>query len=78
MRRNRSVEKISPDVRMKERPVAERTYYAPHGGLPGQTGLLTDLAVFTEAYAVIPNGVYPQRPLAGRDSDLRSSVGRSI
>ncbi|NRG18283.1 (S)-ureidoglycine aminohydrolase [Rhizobiales bacterium] len=34
-----------------------RTYYAPHGGLPGQTQLLTDRAVFTEAYAVIPKGV---------------------
>lgn len=34
-----------------------RTYYAPHGGLPPQTQLLTDRAVFTEAYAVIPKGV---------------------
>jgi len=33
------------------------TYYAPRGGLPGQTELLTDRAVFTEAYAVIPKGV---------------------
>ncbi|MXN67461.1 (S)-ureidoglycine aminohydrolase [Stappia sp. GBMRC 2046] len=33
------------------------TYYAPHGGLPGQTQLLTDRAVFTQAYAVIPKGV---------------------
>lgn len=32
-------------------------YYAPHGGLPGQAQLLTDRAVFTEAYAVIPKGV---------------------
>lgn len=31
-----------------------RTYYAPHGGLPPQTDLITDRAVFTEAYAVIP------------------------
>lgn len=30
------------------------TYYAPHGGLPPQTDLITDRAVFTEAYAVIP------------------------
>ena len=29
-------------------------YYAPHGGLPPQTDLITDRAVFTEAYAVIP------------------------
>jgi (S)-ureidoglycine aminohydrolase len=34
-----------------------RTYYAPHGGLPQQTQLLTDRAVFTNAYAVIPKGV---------------------
>jgi (S)-ureidoglycine aminohydrolase len=33
-----------------------RTYYAPHGGLPPQTQLLTDRAMFTEAYAVIPKG----------------------
>ena len=34
-----------------------RTYYAPTGGTPAQTQLLTDRAVFTEAYAVIPKGV---------------------
>ena len=33
-----------------------RFYYAPKGGLPPQTDLLTDRAVFTEAYAVIPKG----------------------
>ncbi len=32
------------------------SYYAPHGGLPGQTELTTDRAVFTEAYAVLPRG----------------------
>ena len=32
-------------------------YYAPTGGLPPQTQLLTDRAMFTEAYAVIPKGV---------------------
>ncbi|MBS3649796.1 (S)-ureidoglycine aminohydrolase [Pseudaminobacter sp. 19-2017] len=32
----------------------ERSYYAPRGGLPPQTDLITDRAVFTEAYAVIP------------------------
>lgn len=37
--------------------MADPTYYAPHGGLPEQTQLLTDRAVFTEAYAVIPKGV---------------------
>ena len=31
-------------------------YFAPHGGHPDQTQLLTDRAVFTEAYAVIPKG----------------------
>ena len=31
-------------------------YYAPTGGHPGQTELLTDRAMFTEAYAVIPRG----------------------
>ena len=37
--------------------MTDRTYYAPTGGLPPQTQLLTDRAVFTEAYAVIPKGV---------------------
>ena len=36
--------------------MTERRYYAPHGGLPEQTDLITDRAVFTEAYAVIPKG----------------------
>ncbi|MBP0484600.1 bifunctional allantoicase/(S)-ureidoglycine aminohydrolase [Sagittula salina] len=31
-------------------------YYAPTGGLPGQDQLLTDRAIFTQAYAVIPKG----------------------
>ena len=34
-----------------------RSYYAPLGGLPGQSELLTSRAVFTEAYAVIPKDV---------------------
>jgi len=34
-----------------------KTYYAPEGGHPPQTQLLSDRAVFTEAYAVIPKGV---------------------
>ena len=33
------------------------SYYAPPGGLPAQTELLTDRSMFTEAYAVIPKGV---------------------
>jgi (S)-ureidoglycine aminohydrolase len=37
--------------------MTKRTYYAPHGGLPAQTDLMTGRAVFTEAYAVIPKGV---------------------
>lgn len=36
--------------------MTDRTYYAPHGGLPPQTQILTDRAMFTEAYAVIPKG----------------------
>lgn len=34
-----------------------RTYYAPQGGLPPQTGFAKDRAVFTDAYAFIPRGV---------------------
>ncbi len=34
-----------------------RSYYTPNGGLPAQTQLLTDRAIFTSAYAVIPKGV---------------------
>ncbi len=37
--------------------MSKTSYYAPAGGLPPQTQLLTDRAVFTEAYAVIPKGV---------------------
>jgi len=32
------------------------TYYVPKGGLPAQTELTTDRAVFTDAYAVLPRG----------------------
>lgn len=31
-------------------------YFAPHGGHPSQDQLLTDRAMFTDAYAVIPKG----------------------
>ncbi|MGX0975578.1 (S)-ureidoglycine aminohydrolase [Roseovarius sp. MBR-51] len=34
-----------------------RSYARPEGGLPSQSQLLSDRAVFTEAYAVIPRGV---------------------
>ncbi|MBX9847258.1 MAG: (S)-ureidoglycine aminohydrolase [Xanthobacteraceae bacterium] len=37
--------------------MSDRRYYAPHGGHPAQTALMTGRAVFTEAYAVIPKGV---------------------
>ncbi|KRE29071.1 bifunctional allantoicase/(S)-ureidoglycine aminohydrolase [Agromyces sp. Soil535] len=33
------------------------SYYTPQGGLPPQTELLTDRAIVTEAYTVIPKGV---------------------
>ena len=33
------------------------SYYTPSGGLPDQTELLTDRAIVTEAYTVIPRGV---------------------
>ncbi|CUH50182.1 bifunctional allantoicase/(S)-ureidoglycine aminohydrolase [Ruegeria atlantica] len=36
--------------------MAQPTYYAPTGGHPGQDQLLTDRAMFTDAYAVIPKG----------------------
>lgn len=35
----------------------DRSYYAPHGGLPPQSQLLTGRAIFKDAYAVIPKGV---------------------
>ena len=37
--------------------MTEATYFAPPGGHPAQTELMTGRAVFTEAYAVIPRGV---------------------
>jgi (S)-ureidoglycine aminohydrolase len=45
--------------RLDPRPqAAPATYYAPRGGLPDQATLHTGRAVFTEAYAVIPKGVF--------------------
>jgi (S)-ureidoglycine aminohydrolase len=38
-------------------PGATRSYHAPQGGHPGQTSMMTDRAIFTDAYAVIPRGV---------------------
>jgi (S)-ureidoglycine aminohydrolase len=43
---------------MKDAPAPQAAYYAPTGGLPPQTALHTGRAVFTEAYAVIPKGVF--------------------
>jgi (S)-ureidoglycine aminohydrolase len=43
---------------MKDLPAAQARYYAPQGGLPAQTDLHTGRAVLTEAYAVIPRGVF--------------------
>lgn len=35
----------------------DRTYYSPKGGHPPQSQIMTDRAIFTEAYAVMPRGV---------------------
>jgi (S)-ureidoglycine aminohydrolase len=37
--------------------MSDRNYFAPHGGLPPQTQLLSGRAIFTTSYAVIPKGV---------------------
>ncbi len=37
--------------------MTNRTYHIPPAGLPAQTQKLTDRAIFTPAYAVIPSGV---------------------
>lgn len=36
---------------------SKKSYYAPIGGLPPQTQLISDRAIFTEAYAIIPKRV---------------------
>ena len=38
--------------------MTQNTYYTPNGGLPPQTQILTDRAMFTDAYAVIPKGTF--------------------
>ncbi len=38
--------------------MSDRSYYAPTGGLPPQTQILTDRAMFTDAFAVIPKGCF--------------------
>lgn len=42
---------------MSNQSASKHSYYAPTGGHPPQTQLLTDRAVFTDAYAIIPKGV---------------------
>lgn len=37
--------------------MSEFRYFSPKGGLPPQTAMMTDRAVFKEAYALIPRGV---------------------
>ncbi len=49
------LEQMLPGEESAARP--RRSYFAPHGGHPPQTDIMTDRAVFTEAYAVIPKGV---------------------
>lgn len=36
--------------------MTDRTYFSPQGGHPPQSQVMTDRAVFTDAYAVIPRG----------------------
>ncbi len=38
--------------------MVQNPYYSPKGGLPPQSDMLTGRAVFTDAYAVIPKGVF--------------------
>lgn len=38
--------------------MSDRSYYTPTGGLPPQSQIMTDRAMFTEAYAVIPKGTF--------------------
>lgn len=42
---------------MADHLASNKKFYAPRGGHPMQTELLSDRAKFTEAYAVIPKGV---------------------
>jgi (S)-ureidoglycine aminohydrolase len=47
----------STDPTQVDAATNESGYYAPTGGHPPQTELLTDRAMFTEAYAILPRGV---------------------
>ena len=52
-------EQGDPRADLARQPVeAPGAYFAPHGGMPAQSALMTGRAVFTEAYAVIPRGVF--------------------
>ena len=51
-----STSSLTGSAQQSNRPNASG-YYAPHGGHPSQSELLTDRAMFTESYAVIPRGV---------------------
>ena len=48
---------VATRIQQMAKAMRNPSYYAPHGGHPPQTALLTDRAMFTEAYAVIPKGV---------------------
>ena len=50
-------EAAAPDLAARRSHATGRQYAGPVAGLPPQTGLTTDTAVFTEAYAVIPRSV---------------------
>ncbi len=60
-RRNGSMSKTDADVARRRAPIGVQImttrYFAPSGGLPAQTELTRDRAVFTEAYAVLPRRV---------------------
>lgn len=47
---------MQPHIMKDSTRMTKPQYYAPSGGLPPQTQLLTDRAMFTDAYAVIPKG----------------------
>src|SRR5690606_5747181 len=56
-RRGADVAPRASNLMQGNKVMSDRSYYAPHGGHPAQTELMTGRAVFTEAYAVIPKGV---------------------
>ncbi len=56
LRCNRNRHHLRAACDSEGRPIMTFSYYAPTGGLPGQTELTTNRAVFTEAYAVLPRG----------------------